>query len=700
MDAQYVATIGQGKTTHALREGWTYDAPRIAECGRETTGVQSMHSGTPLEITCKACIRVLSKRETTQAAQDAPVSASEDACVGFVECPCRKCRDTRVKVTEEHSQHSEHTAYCLTCKGNRELANDVRFAAPARVRVSGPCEWTRTDSEGQKHVCEGGIGFGRADAVHMVKGKRLCAYHSPKDTTAENLAQFGYEDARPAAVWVMNTSGYWIEYAVIPNGDPHRVSHFLRLAKAIPAYKTTAHVRYIGDPTPTPVKDAPMASQDAPVCMHGNDSDCAQCMEMDAAEQAEGPSEPAQDMRACESCGAQRPISGECPNCGDTLPASEPKSGKWDAVLAVKSPTGIYSLPSVDNYPNERAYQSATENADDMCREQGFTFYGPEWFNAFKSSYAYSLEIQAEEENNTRYVGVRQGPVGFSAPEHIHVAGCRDIAREMKRWGQKETDTFSYHAGITYADLTFDNWGDIASDNYADPYNEREAWLDMLSWMNDDLSGSKIMPCAQKMELGDTPFGPIVRDGAYYTIAESPVLWHVYANGQWFPVEWSGAGQPVSPKVQGTDTYVSGIEYAHTVPLTGVGTCPLCTPEAEETHTQTCLTCGESKIVPGDWDVSVVYCADCTEAGKHMDTRTSEDMDDTMTAPLTMEAQLSVVVDGVTIDLGWHEFTLSAGQTEHDIPAMYGEKNGTWSRPGAPDWASVITVTATGACWH
>lgn len=489
----------------------------VTEAGVSAYGLQE-------ECTCAAQYLDVSFHENgCPKAENAPVSASEAECVGFVECPCRKCHDTRVKVTEEHSQHSEHTAYCLTCKGNREIANDVHFAAPAQDAPM--ANWER-------EVMETGT-------VAPEPAKTLC------------------QDCHKRPATIFDT-------------------------------------------------DAPM---------------CEECY--------------MSSLPASVSTPATTPHT-----------ASKPKSGKWDAVLAVKSPTGIYSLPSVDNFPNERAYQSAMENADDMCREQGFTFYGPEWLHAFKSSYALSLEIQAEEENNTRYVGVKQNVPGFQGVEHVHIAGCRDIAREMKRWGQKETDTFSYYAGITYADLTFDNWGDIASDNYADPYNEREAWLDMLSWMNDDLSGVKIMPCAQKMELGDTPFGPIVRDGAYYTIEESPI-------------EESPVSEPISQ---------SGVTD--------------------------CTECGAHIMVN---DITVPsQCEDgCPE-----DTRTPEDMADTMTAPLTIEAQLSVVVDGVTIDLGWHEFTLSAGQTEHDIPAMYGEKNGTWSRPGAPDWASVITVTATGACWH
>lgn len=58
---QYVATVNSSKITHALRSGWSYDGPRISVCGRSTTGVQSMHSGAVIEVTCKSCNRIMDK---------------------------------------------------------------------------------------------------------------------------------------------------------------------------------------------------------------------------------------------------------------------------------------------------------------------------------------------------------------------------------------------------------------------------------------------------------------------------------------------------------------------------------------------------------------------------------------------------------------------------------------------------------------
>jgi len=59
--AEYVATFDSGwrGTTHGIRDGWSYD--RIAEartwCGRSGPfAINSMHSGTPMNVTCGRCL--------------------------------------------------------------------------------------------------------------------------------------------------------------------------------------------------------------------------------------------------------------------------------------------------------------------------------------------------------------------------------------------------------------------------------------------------------------------------------------------------------------------------------------------------------------------------------------------------------------------------------------------------------------------
>lgn len=55
MEAEYVATFGTNETTHAIREGWSYD--RISQartgCGMSGPfGVNSTQSGRKIEVTC------------------------------------------------------------------------------------------------------------------------------------------------------------------------------------------------------------------------------------------------------------------------------------------------------------------------------------------------------------------------------------------------------------------------------------------------------------------------------------------------------------------------------------------------------------------------------------------------------------------------------------------------------------------------
>lgn len=58
MQAQYVAVIGDSKTTHMMRAGWRYDALSTypTRCGRTgVTSIQHYDSGKPQEVTCRNC---------------------------------------------------------------------------------------------------------------------------------------------------------------------------------------------------------------------------------------------------------------------------------------------------------------------------------------------------------------------------------------------------------------------------------------------------------------------------------------------------------------------------------------------------------------------------------------------------------------------------------------------------------------------
>lgn len=269
------------------------------------------------------------------------------------------------------------------------------------------------------------------------------------------------------------------------------------------------------------------------------------------------------------------------------------------------------------------------------------------------------------------YIGVRQGRKGFTAVEHIHAPGCGDIAKELKRF---RGDTFDYAASMTLADIIAANWADVASDDYGDDVMENaDAWRDMVGWMRDAHSGVKIMACAKDMIGGECPAGEVFRasDG--------------------FP--------RIKPRTGVVDCADCG-EHIMSDDMSIPATCEGGCDAPAELDTVRCVRCGvhgDMSLTPKDTEEGHVcgYCADVEEWSNATDNGANL----TPTAPVesveaptltTYDVRLSVAVgEGVTIDLGWHTFTVADVTM---IPDAYGAANGEWSRPGTPDWASIITV--------
>lgn len=118
-------------------------------------------------------------------------------------------------------------------------------------------------------------------------------------------------------------------------------------------------------------------------------------------------------------------------------------------------------------------------------------------------------------------VAVVQNTPGMSGATHYHAPGCRDIAREMKRYGQSEGDIIREEFS-SVADILAFECGDIASDDAEDGTAE---WWESICH-NADYSngwGVKIMPCvADKLRAGMTtgtrPL--VVKGGTSYSIGE------------------------------------------------------------------------------------------------------------------------------------------------------------------------------------
>jgi len=77
-NAQHVMSFGRSTVTHALVEGWRYDAPDTMRtlCGKWGGGVESFASGATIEITCKTC-RTRLESITAQRNTDELIAASD-----------------------------------------------------------------------------------------------------------------------------------------------------------------------------------------------------------------------------------------------------------------------------------------------------------------------------------------------------------------------------------------------------------------------------------------------------------------------------------------------------------------------------------------------------------------------------------------------------------------------------------------------
>lgn len=111
-------------------------------------------------------------------------------------------------------------------------------------------------------------------------------------------------------------------------------------------------------------------------------------------------------------------------------------------------------------------------------------------------------------------VAVIQNTPGMAGVTHYHTPGCRDIQKEMRKYGQRPSDAFE-NGFDTVAEILEFEFGDIASDN-ADSYTP-EWWAEIFyNATGDEFGGVKIMPCLD-IPNGETSDGsPIIRDGHFY----------------------------------------------------------------------------------------------------------------------------------------------------------------------------------------
>ena len=349
---------------------------------------------------------------------------------------------------------------------------------------------------------------------------------------------------------------------------------------------------------------------------------------------------------------------------------------------------------------------------------------------------------------STGYVGVMQQVPGFNAMEHVHAAGCRDITREMRKFGQSEDDTFPYPADSTVWDVITNNDGGRASDCYTE--NTREHAQEMIFNASGEI---RIMPCAESMPLGTTPFGEMIDAGGQYIISEevvgtvipdgavtSALVDSHSPNGVEWPVEtrtlspWYWAkGESAEDTMTAlrklsqswdmnayslpngdmaltlnTDESITSVFYVEIPKDEGfMFHCNNCGQNLsdefpnEDQHSASCLICGSDghaecqhfdPVPLADWEIAALNGTDnAFDAAFGSDhTSGNADMVDTMDAAYTVSANLSIMLDNGPLNIGWHEFTITADMTEFDIPDMYGERHGSGNPKDG--WSSVITV--------
>lgn len=353
----------------------------------------------------------------------------------------------------------------------------------------------------------------------------------------------------------------------------------------------------------------------------------------------------------------------------------------------------------------------------------------------------YALEAEAQEAK-TAVVGVQQAVPGFGGePTHWHAADCRDVKREMNRWGQTDDHTFSLDVSTIAEILTFE-MGDVSSDTTVSSTDE---WWDEIVYNCDGLV--KIMPClnlpggmANSREVvSHGNWFSLNAEGAFRITSECTVcgkkdvpMDHLHFKAIWTLLE---AGVSVeSAIVPATAPNGSSFDpcreltrwYRKSQDETG--------PESVA-HLMTMINQWEDAFdiyeMPNQ-DVVVawrfansdeigsvfyvtlpprefacfgregkaVHMGDCAQA-KGVDGPCCSIEDDGTDANnagfvetlITQEYRLSVTADGAQIDLGWHEFTVNVAQANDVdvIAALYGERHGS----GKPrhGWGSIISVT-------
>lgn len=224
----------------------------------------------------------------------------------------------------------------------------------------------------------------------------------------------------------------------------------------------------------------------------------------------------------------------------------------------------------------------------------------------------------------------RPGNVGIT---HYHSAACADVTREMKRWGQSESDVIRF---------PFSSVAEIIEFEFSDVENGN--WADMMAHATDAI---RIMPCLSNLPAGRTDNGPLVTQGGLFREGFDRPNLCTWTHGD----KCCEAGEYIGQGMYGSVILPAGKT--------------VCDFHSDEMNAET----AGFPIVPDDGGFTETL--------------------------VTKEYHLSVCVDeitGASVDLGWVTLTMNTAQA-HDsdrIADAYGKAHGKGNpRHG---WGSVITV--------
>lgn len=155
-----------------------------------------------------------------------------------------------------------------------------------------------------------------------------------------------------------------------------------------------------------------------------------------------------------------------------------------------------YELPTVDVETAENGSESQEETEESMTTE--------------------AVKIET--------VCVVQNTPGMWGESHYHAPGCRDIEREMRRYGQKHDDAYRF-AFASVADIINHEDGGRGSDNHIE--NTPEWWEEITLNASEEI---RIMSCLRdSIPAGVTTQGaPIIVKGGYIQgVGEAPEIQEV-----------------------------------------------------------------------------------------------------------------------------------------------------------------------------